>query len=82
MILILLTVFMGDDVAQGFMHFAAGIIVFAIALVLIFALDSLISAWSGRGNSRDQPPRFHDRRGLCSGRGRGVCAEAQAHGFA
>jgi exosortase len=47
-ILILLTVFMGDDVAQGFMHFTAGIIVFAIALALIFGLDSLISAWSGR----------------------------------
>src|SRR5215475_3644112 len=47
-ILILLTVFMGDDVAQGFMHFTAGIIVFAIALALSFGLDSLISAWSGR----------------------------------
>ena len=47
-ILILLTVFMGDDVAQGFMHVTAGIIVFAIALALIFGLDSLISAWSGR----------------------------------
>ena len=47
-ILILLTVFMGDDVAQGFMHFTAGIIVFAIALILIFGLDSLIGAWSGR----------------------------------
>jgi hypothetical protein len=39
---------MGDDVAQGFMHFTAGIIVFAIALALIFGLDSLIGAWSGR----------------------------------
>ena len=48
MILILLTVFMGDDVAQGFMHFTAGIIVFAIALALIFGLDSLVGAWSGR----------------------------------
>lgn len=42
-ILILLTVFMGDSVAQGFMHFTAGVIVFAIALVLIFALDSLLN---------------------------------------
>ena len=48
MILILLTVFMGDDVAQGFMHFTAGIIVFAIALALIFGIDSLITAYSGR----------------------------------
>lgn len=43
-ILILLTEFAGDDVAQGFMHFAAGIVVFVIALVLIFSLDSLFAA--------------------------------------
>ena len=47
-ILILLTVFMGDDVAQGFMHFTAGVIVFVIALALIFALDSLFSAFFSR----------------------------------
>jgi exosortase len=41
-ILILLTVSMGDGVAQGFMHFTAGIIVFAIALALVAALDSLL----------------------------------------
>ena len=43
-ILILLTIFMGDAVAQGFMHFTAGIVVFAIALILIFSLDSLTFA--------------------------------------
>jgi exosortase len=42
-ILILLTYFAGDDVAQGFLHMAAGIFVFATALVLIFAVDSLLS---------------------------------------
>ena len=48
-ILILLTVFMGDGVAQGFMHFTAGIIVFVIALALIALLDSLfVAVWSGR----------------------------------
>ena len=47
-ILILLTQFMGDDVAQGFMHFAAGIVVFVIALALIFSLDALITAVSAR----------------------------------
>src|ERR1019366_9550432 len=47
-ILILLTISMGDAVAQGFMHFTAGIVVFAIALTLIFSLDSLIFAVSSR----------------------------------
>ena len=48
-ILILLTVFAGDAVAQGFMHFAAGIVVFVIALSLIFALDAgLAAVMSGR----------------------------------
>lgn len=45
-ILILLTEFFGDAVAQGFMHSAAGIFVFAIALGLIFAIDSLLTAAS------------------------------------
>jgi exosortase len=51
-ILILLTLWAGDAVAQGFMHFAAGIVLFAIALGLIFLLDfalvSLSSARRGR----------------------------------
>jgi len=48
-ILILLTEFAGDDVAQGFMHFTAGIVVFVIALALIFSLDSLFgSVFPGR----------------------------------
>jgi exosortase len=42
-ILILLTLFMGDGVAQGFMHFTAGIIVFVIALALVASLDSLFA---------------------------------------
>jgi exosortase len=41
-ILILLTYFAGDSVAQGFLHFAAGIFIFITALVLIFLLDALI----------------------------------------
>ena len=40
--LILLTYFAGDDVAQGFLHFAAGIFIFITALLLIFLLDGLI----------------------------------------
>jgi exosortase len=42
-IMILITVFFGDGVAQGFLHFAAGIVVFGIALLLIFLLDSILA---------------------------------------
>ena len=45
-VLILLTLWAGDDVAQGFMHFAAGIVLFAIALVLIFLLDFVLASFS------------------------------------
>ncbi len=41
--LILLTYYFGDVVAQGFAHFAAGIFLFAIALVMVFLVDSLLS---------------------------------------
>jgi exosortase/archaeosortase family protein len=41
-ILILLTYFAGDAVAQGFLHFAAGIFIFVTALLLVFLLDSAI----------------------------------------
>lgn len=42
-ILILLTYFFGDEVAQGFAHQAAGIFLFAVALALVFALDSIFA---------------------------------------
>jgi exosortase len=42
-ILILLTYYAGDDVAQGFLHMAAGVFVFATALILMFAVDSGLS---------------------------------------
>ncbi|MDB5465040.1 MAG: transrane protein EpsH [Phenylobacterium sp.] len=42
MILILLTYFFGDEVAQGFLHYTAGFLLFAIDLVLVFAVDSLL----------------------------------------
>ena len=45
--LVLLTYFFGDAVAQGFLHFAAGLFLFATALVLVFALDRFLgAAWS------------------------------------
>lgn len=42
-ILILLTYYAGDDVAQGFLHMAAGVFVFATALVLMFLFDAVLS---------------------------------------
>jgi exosortase len=41
-ILILLTYYAGDAVAQGFLHFAAGIFIFITALLLIFLLDAVL----------------------------------------
>jgi len=42
MVLILLTYFFGNEVAQGFLHFTAGMLLFATALLLVFALDSAL----------------------------------------
>ncbi|WP_372785094.1 exosortase V [Phenylobacterium sp.] len=42
MILILLTYYFGDEVAQGFLHYTAGFLLFAIDLMLVFAVDSLL----------------------------------------
>lgn len=42
MTLILLTYFFGDQVAQGFLHFTAGIFLFAVDLLLVFAVDQLL----------------------------------------
>ena len=41
-VLILLTFFFGDEVAQGCLHEAAGLFLFAVALVLVFSLDMLL----------------------------------------
>lgn len=42
MILILVTYFLGDQAAQGFLHYTAGLVLFCIALLLVFALDILL----------------------------------------
>jgi exosortase len=39
MVLILLTYYAGNDVAQGFLHFTAGIFLFAVAILCVFAID-------------------------------------------
>lgn len=40
--LVLLTYYKGDAVAQGFLHNTTGIVLFAVALGLVFALDALL----------------------------------------
>lgn len=42
-ILVLLTYFFGDAVAQGFLHTAAGLVLFASALLLVFLVDNICS---------------------------------------
>lgn len=42
MILILLTYYFGDDVAQGFLHYTAGFLLFGLDLILVFLLDSIL----------------------------------------
>jgi exosortase len=44
MVLILLTYFAGDEVAQGFLHKTAGLFLFVSALLLVFAADSAFMA--------------------------------------
>jgi exosortase/archaeosortase family protein len=41
--LVLLTYFFGDAVAQGFLHMAAGLLLFTSALALVFLVDHIIS---------------------------------------
>jgi len=49
-ILVLLTYHYGDAVAQGFLHMTAGMILFMVALLLVFALDRVLQPLvMGRG---------------------------------
>jgi exosortase len=43
MILILLTYFFGNDVAQGYLHFTAGMLLFSTALLCVFGLDRMLA---------------------------------------
>ena len=51
-ILVLLTYFFGDGVAQSFLHLSAGMFLFALALGLVFAIDHLLSLVRVRFRSR------------------------------
>lgn len=46
--LVLLTYFFGDAVAQGFLHMAAGLLLFTSALLLVFLVDNMLSYVMGR----------------------------------
>lgn len=48
-ILILLTYHFGDAAGQGFLHGASGVVLFVIALIGLFALDSALGLFAGRG---------------------------------
>lgn len=48
MTLILLTYFFGNEVAQGYLHFTAGMVLFSSALVCVFGLDQLVAMGRAR----------------------------------
>jgi len=54
LVLILITYYFGDPVAQGFLHGFAGMLMFAIALLGIFGLDTLASPIRARLAKRGQ----------------------------
>lgn len=58
-ILVLLTYYAGNEVAQGYLHEFAGIVTFVSALLLIFLLDTLLTPVRNRLTRK--PEVHHDR---------------------
>lgn len=52
--IILLTYYFGDAVGQGVLHVTTGMVLFAIALMLVFAWDSLLQRFAGRWLNREK----------------------------
>jgi exosortase B len=52
--LVLVTYYMGDEAGQGFLHGAAGIILMLVALVVLFAIDTLLKR-IGKNKRRHVP---------------------------
>ncbi len=52
MTLILLTYYFGNEVAQGFLHFTAGMLLFTTALLCVFGLDKLLALIQSRVRRR------------------------------
>lgn len=50
--LVLLTYYAGNDAAQGFLHGTAGLVMFASALFLVFAVDMILSQFLQRRKAR------------------------------
>ena len=50
MILVLITFHLGDEAGQGFLHGFAGVLLFVIALLLLFALDGLLGFFFKKDN--------------------------------
>lgn len=48
MVLVLVTYHFGDEAGQGFIHDSAGIVLFVVALLFLFALDGLLGFVLGR----------------------------------
>jgi exosortase len=47
-VLMLVTYFFGDEVGQGFVHGFAGLVLFGVALAMMFGTDCLLGRWFGR----------------------------------
>lgn len=45
-LLVMIAAIYGPQAAQGFIHYGAGLVVFAVALLLLFALSHTLRAWS------------------------------------
>ncbi|MEO8152709.1 MAG: exosortase B [Rhizobacter sp.] len=52
MVLILLTYHFGDEVGQGFLHNASGVLLFVVALMVLLALDWGMRRLTGRGTRK------------------------------
>lgn len=52
MALTLITYHFGDEAGQGFLHWAAGIVLFMVALVSLFAIDAVLVRVLGSGRAR------------------------------
>lgn len=50
MILVLITYHMGDEAGQGFLHGFAGVMLFVVALLLLFALDAVLGVFHKQDN--------------------------------
>ncbi len=53
LILILITYYLGESAAQGFLHDFAGLTMFAVALLTVFVIDSVFTRMLHLKSARD-----------------------------